>query len=581
MTADTANSVAAAPVKSASAGVAPPQVVTSSAPPPVLVQQSTLQAPPVEILRAQPAPPPPSTAPGEVRPRPIWLPKLSWRTIWLARRRTPTTSFLASAIAHCFLLVALGLWVRAVVNQDARFTLVASFSSPVEPLFGGFDSPLPKGLSESEVAIDADLLSPTLVEPLAVVVPTVPTVVGNLAIGSPSAVRRMAATVSGLSTTSGGGGLSGRSPGERAKLAAAAGGNQVSEAAVERGLRWLQAHQRNDGSWRFDHTLGPCGGACRHGGTVASTTGATALALLPFLGAGYTHLEGEYQPTVNAALYYLKGRLKATDHGGDFQEGTMYAQGISAIALCEAAAMTGDPALREAAEAAVAYIVYAQHKQEFDNKEWVKHEGKLCARGQRDCRYKDGGGWRYSVGQAGDMTVTGWQLMALKCGQMAYMRVPAETIHYAEHFLDSLATDRGAAYGYTTSGNEATCTAVGLLCRMYTGWRRNEPPLIRGVRSLAQRGPSKDDMYFNYYATQVLHHWGGEEWIGWNQKLRNYLVATQANAGHEAGSWYFEDAHGSGKQGGRLYNTCMAIMTLEVYYRYLPLYGEDAVDSSF
>ena len=81
-------------------------------------------------------------------------------------------------------------------------------------------------------------------------------------------------------------------------------------------------------------------------------------------------------------------------------------------------------------------------------------------------------------------------------------------------------------------------------------------------------------MYYNYYATQVLRHWGGEEWEQWNPKMREYLIATQSNRGHEAGSWYFSG--GRGDSGGRLYNTGMAVMTLEVYYRYMPLYQQKA-----
>ncbi|MFH1266905.1 MAG: hypothetical protein ABIK89_14345, partial [Planctomycetota bacterium] len=82
------------------------------------------------------------------------------------------------------------------------------------------------------------------------------------------------------------------------------------------------------------------------------------------------------------------------------------------------------------------------------------------------------------------------------------------------------------------------------------------------------------NMYYNYYATQVMRHWGGPEWEKWNPKMRDYLVATQSNQGTESGSWYFAGGHG--ETGGRLYNTAVALMTLEVYYRYMPLYRQRA-----
>lgn len=68
-----------------------------------------------------------------------------------------------------------------------------------------------------------------------------------------------------------------------------------------------------------------------------------------------------------------------------------------------------------------------------------------------------------------------------------------------------------------------------------------------------------------------MHHWGGEEWEAWNRSVRDGLVSRQVLTGDGAGSWNPTGSI-SGKSGGRLFDTCLAIMTLEVYYRYLPLY---------
>jgi hypothetical protein len=347
----------------------------------------------------------------------------------------------------------------------------------------------------------------------------------------------------------GSGGVGGRRGEAKAGLLRRGGGTPQSELAVARGLRWLAAHQWRDGGWRFDHTTDLCQGMCRNTGTVTSTTGATALALLAFLGAGQTHTEGDYKEVVRNGLYFLTGRMLGTPQGGDFQEGTMYAQGLSAMALCEAFAMTHDANLRDYAQRSLDFICYAQHKQ--------------------------GGGWRYSPGQPGDTTVTGWQIMALKSGRMAGLHVPTLVLADAQRFLDSVQSKSGAMYGYRDAKAETTTTAVGLLCRMIGGWHRDHPPLGKGVDFLDQLGPSKDNLYYNYYATQVLFHYGGYPWERWNAVLREYLITTQANQGHESGSWFFSDGHT--ESGGRLYNTAMAVLTLEVYYRYLPLYDTDRV----
>ena len=111
---------------------------------------------------------------------------------------------------------------------------------------------------------------------------------------------------------------------------------------------------------------------------------------------------------------------------------------------------------------------------------------------------------------------------------------------------------------------------------MYSGWRRSDPRLVRGIERLVAWGPSYDDMYFNYYATQVLHHQEGPAWSAWNERLREHLIASQATSGHEAGSWHFADPHTA--PGGRLCDTALSLLILEVYYRHLPLYGLTAID---
>lgn len=346
-----------------------------------------------------------------------------------------------------------------------------------------------------------------------------------------------------------GGGFEGRTKEARSRFGKPGLGTPESEDAVERGLAWLAAHQRPDGGWRFDLAETPCRGVCRNSGTVGTSTGATALALLSFLGAGYLPSDSKYGETVNRGLYYLISHGVETKHGIDLQEGTMYAHGLAAIALAEAYAMSGDEGLRAPAQGAIDFICHAQHPH---------------------------GGWRYYPGQPGDTTVFGWQLMALKSGQLGKLRVPSPVIELARQYLDSVQLDNGSFYGYQKPAKDPSPTAVGLLSRMYYGWRLGDNRLARGVEFLGKRGPSPTDMYYNYYATNVLHHYGGPWWYGWNEQMRNFLVATQSREGHEAGSWFFVDQHGNA--GGRLYTTAMCIMILEVYYRHMPLYGEDSRD---
>ena len=190
----------------------------------------------------------------------------------------------------------------------------------------------------------------------------------------------------------------GRDPRVRTQMVLAEGGSMYTEAAVAQGLLAAQ-HQADDGHWSLDHfhEHGDCNGRCGGQGFVHSDVAGTALALLPFLGAGQTHTRGIYQSTVRAGLeWWLVEQKKIGDLRGAGR-GTMYAHGIATIALCEAYALTGDEMFRDPAQRAINWIVRAQHRSSGRN----------------------GGGWRYEPGPPGDTSVVGWQLMAPASGRMA------------------------------------------------------------------------------------------------------------------------------------------------------------------
>ena len=90
-------------------------------------------------------------------------------------------------------------------------------------------------------------------------------------------------------------------------------------------------------------------------------------------------------------------------------------------------------------------------------------------------------------------------------------------------------------------------------------------------------------MYYNYYATQVMRHHGGPLWDKWNKTMRDQLVATQElgkGQCENTGSWNMGAGHGA-RVGGRLYNTALATMILEVYYRHMPIYAQQAAEDDF
>jgi hypothetical protein len=514
-------------------------------------------APPRPPAAPAPAPaPPPAAAAVPAAEPPAELPSRSAASGIL--RTAP--AWAVSMLLHIVILLSMALIVQEPPKEEKPRVIVSTAPEVVEDFEEFEEQPL-EPQPEAQEVTDAVVLPDAVVENVQVVADAADIDAAAVSVEFTDFSTETAASSDLLASVGaiGGqaGGLGGRTdPGMRKKLVQAGGGNAQSEAAVEAALKWIINHQLPDGSWSFDHSKSPsCAGNCSHSGKIEDRGGATAMALLPMLGRGYTHKEGPYKKQFEQGIGFLaaltvKGQGKAYEKGGN-----LYCQGLAGIALSETYAMTQDKRLAGPAQLALNYIMAAQDPV--------------------------GGGWRYAPKQPGDTSAVGWQLMALKSGHMAFLQVNPLTIKKAVGFLNGVQSDDGASYGYTDPGNAPGTSAVGLLCRMYLGWKKDNPALQRGVMKLAKRGPSTD-LYFDYYATQILHHVEGEAWVAWNTKMRDMLVNAQQKNGHAAGSWCegFDKGHGP-ESGGRLYCTSLATMILEVYYRHLPLYGQQSVDEEF
>jgi hypothetical protein len=478
---------------------------------------------------------------------------------------TLVPAWLISALVHMVILVVFGLMLMPEAKKEPEKNLVAMATDKLEPLeeVTELQPETTEINTQMDVAVDlpptpvtTEVITPTDImdaEPPPTDAPTF----AQLELPATSAASLLSATSSSVS----GKGVSGRGPKVRADLVRQNGGSDASEVAVARALKWLAQHQYADGSWSFDHTGGNCQGKCGDPGErKEATLAATGMALLPFLGAGNTHKQGKYKATVQAGLYYLVTGMKLTPHGADLTGGggAMYGQGIASIALCEAYAMSNDRELQQPAQLALNYIQYAQDQV--------------------------GGGWNYTPRGAGDTSIAGWQIVALKSGMLNFLQVKEQTSKLAAKFLDSVQVEDGAYYGYRAPAKGPATTAVGLLCRMYMGWKKDNAALEKGVRWLATQGPTTANMYFSYYATQVVFQFDGKDgamWKEWNAKMRDALVTSQSTNGHEEGSWMFAGGDPGFKEGGRLYCTAMATMTLEIYYRHMPIYQEKNVDKEW
>jgi hypothetical protein len=344
---------------------------------------------------------------------------------------------------------------------------------------------------------------------------------------------------------------------DRLKVAQQFGATPQTESAVAAALDWLAANQAADGRWDADaHGAGRETRTLdvdRQGAGARADTGITALALLALLGNGETHLKGKHRENVQHGLeFLLASQADSGSLAGQAElYAAMYCHGMATLALSEAYALTGDERLLPGLKKALRYTIDAQHAH---------------------------GGWRYQPYDAGDMSQFGWQLMALKSAELAGIPIPAETRLRMTRFLRSVSAGRSKGLASYRPGERPsrTMTAEALACRFFLE-AENAPAALAEAASYVgeeKPGEGQSNFYYWYYATLALFQRQGADWEAWNADLKRQLLHSQRFDGERRGSWDPDPLWGG--YGGRVYSTAMGALCLEVYYRYLPLYGGKA-----
>lgn len=411
---------------------------------------------------------------------------------------------------------------------------------------------------------------------------------------------------------------------QRREAAARFGGTRESEASVELSLRWLSSVQSADGHWDAEeHGAGQVKvdeiGVPRNYAGRDADSGITALVTLSFLGAGYTHEQGKYAVTVDDSLAWLIAQQDSDGclAGNARKYSKMYCHAMATYALAEALGMQKEiitaPLIDPESLAVGATLTqgissslmlqsgtlpfvpisvtniasltmaektgYALRKVDDLALRAAVLKAVTYSISQQDPK---SGGWRYTFGQEGDVSMFGWQMMSLKSAAIAGIDINPTVLDRMIGFLESVRQgNNGGLFGYRRSvrirGQQTepvtpVMTAEALFCRQMLGYPRESPASREAVQYLLRNTPklAKLNMYYWYYGTLAMYQYGGEPWKKWNSVVRDTLINQQRTNGQFAGSW---DPTGPwGRYGGRLYSTALSTLTLEVYYRLLPLY---------
>lgn len=340
---------------------------------------------------------------------------------------------------------------------------------------------------------------------------------------------------------------------QRAEIIEDMGGSEETERAVADALRWLADHQSDDGRWdgnNFDLS-GECGGET----TAEVDLALTGLALMAFLASDNTHDKpGPFRDTVQRGLDWLV-RQQQPD-GSLMGEETLYSHGIATIAICEAFAMTSDPMLRDHAERATRFILESPSP--------------------------ESGGWRYAPGQFGDTSVTGWQVLALASARRGGLELPTDALGHVRDWMERVRDPvRPGRYAYQPQAQYSPAmTAEGMFIRQLLGVPRDDPDMQGSVDFMLANLPEwtrerEQNSYYWYYATLAMFHHQGDPWDQWNERLKNVLLDNQRQDGCAAGSWDPIDQWS--KIGGRIYQTAICALCLQIYYRFQPIYTSNEI----
>jgi len=330
-------------------------------------------------------------------------------------------------------------------------------------------------------------------------------------------------------------------------MAAEPADREKLESAVNRGLKYLQGSQERDGSWT-------------HGGT--KSTALTALSVMSFLSAGHVPGEGPYGATVEKGIRWVLEQQRPSGVFSTQENYQMYHHGICTLMLAEASGMTDAKLgveMRQKLEKAVDYILKAQ---------------RTAGKGE--------GGWGYIAGierDYADISIVGWQLLALRAAKNLGCDVPAEAIEKAVKYVRGCWDAKEGGFFYYPGYRPSTaCAGTGILSLEICGKNLHRCDEVMKAGDYVLKKPPEWGgprfFYSVYYCSQGTYQIGGRHWKEYRPLLHKAVLPHQDRDGAWVGT------SGEDQLYGRNYGTAMTVLALTVEYRLLPIYqsGEDRTE---
>jgi hypothetical protein len=377
---------------------------------------------------------------------------------------------------------------------------------------------------------------------------------------------------------------------------------------VLKGLTWLARHQNADGSWTTSGLRSQCDPAgCAEAKADANPLydeGVTSLAILCFLGAGYSHESKQYVidpvrgkrhrigDVVRDGLKWLVDRQKP-DGSFTRDRAYLYNEALATMAVCEAYGLTRSRYYKERAQKAVAFLERAQRPSPSGEGLWGwRYEPRSVV---EDLRGTTGAEPNKELYDA-DTSITTWCAMALKSAELADLAVERRSMDGALAFVKWVTVDNGLVgyvdpkgAGATVTGKNdhfryhpAVMSALGMCTRAFVAHDAADPVLEASAKHVAADLPeiSKDrlsvDYYYWYYGSLALNQFDGPDsprktqklWGAWNKAVVAALdeLQTEEPKSCRHGGWLVPDRWSYA--GGPIYSTALSVLTLEVSYRY-------------